>query len=430
MKSRISVNLFFLVGLALFACQSGQVQTTTVEPSPPIQEILPSEQPTNQPIIVQPSPIVQTSIPVSTKVSRRGTYIQSGFALQIPRSRHTGTLLPNGNVLFIGGSLEPDDFVADEELFNPLTGSSTWIAPLHTPRHGHTTTLLQDGRILVVGGYSLPQQWLGDAEVYDPISDTWTVIPPLYPHGTEHTATLMKDGRILVVGGCIGSGICTNRVEIFDPKTDSWKEATPLKSDRASHTAQLLINGRVLIAGGTGAIGGVPLDGTALTYNPKDNSWTTTSDMNNPRLFAKSVQLSDGKILVTGGILASDPSNQTITNTSEIYDPAKNRWIPAASLSQARYAFVLVALPNGKVLAIGGTRNWECCWMEDSFISDIESYDPVTDQWSITGKMPQPRAYATGILLSNGMVWIAGGQSNQSGLTFSPDTWLIDASNP
>jgi len=422
MRNRNFLGILLIAGTFLFACRFSQLTPIPIEST----SIPPNTQ-------TPPHEITATTvnlIPVTPTSLLNLTFeVRQWFALQIPRTRHTATLLPNGKILLVGGSLEPDDFVADEELFNPVTGLSSWTTPLHTPRHGHTATLLLDGRVLVVGGYSLPQQWLNDAEIYDPFTDTWTVIPPLHPHGVGHTATLMKDGRVLVVGGCIGSGVCTQYVEIFDPQTNSWMDAQPLKSDRASQTAQLLPDGRVLIAGGNGATGGSPVDGDGLLYDPQTNTWETTGPMIATRLFAESVLLPDGQVLVVSGLLLQDPSNQSLTNSVELYDPVSNIWKPVADLTEARYAFILISLPNGQVLAIGGARDWEGWWNDNSFVHEIELYDPATNQWKIIGELPQPSAYATGILLSNGRVWVAGGQRGQSGATFPPETWLIIAPN-
>jgi N-acetylneuraminic acid mutarotase len=240
----------------------------------------------------------------------------------------------------------------------------------------------------------------------------------------------MKDGRVLVVGGCIGSGICTGKVEIFNPKTDSWAEAKSLESDRASQTAQLLTDGRVLISGGTGAAGGSPVDGEGAVYDPQTNKWTATGPMAAPRHSAQSVRLPNGRVLVAGGFLLEDPSDQKMTTRVEIYDPVSNTWPSATDLAEARFAFIMISLPSGQVLAIGGARAWDSRWDENSFVREIEIYDPRADQWNTIGSLPQPRAHATGVLLPNGNVWVAGGQSGQSGTTFPPETWLIIPSNP
>ena len=282
--------------------------------------------------------------------------------------------------------------------------------------------------MLIVGGYSLPQQWLSDAEVYDPVADTWMVVSPPHKHGVEHTATVMNDGRVLVVGGCIGDSLNTDRVDIFNPQTNAWTEALPLPSDRCSHTARQLNDGRVLVAGGSGSVDNDLLGGDALLYNPQTNTWTATGPMVTMRRAAQAVRLSDGRVLVTGGLDTENPSAPAFSQRStEVYDPISNTWTSTADLSQARQLHSLVLLGDGRVLAVGGMRESETTWNANSYVSEIEIYDPLTDYWRIVGNLPEPRVNATATLLSDGRVWVAGGRYLE---TYWSDTWLIGAQTP
>ncbi len=38
------------------------------------------------------------------------------------------------------------------DLFDPATGTSRVVGPMHEPRYGQSATLLKDGRVLIVGG--------------------------------------------------------------------------------------------------------------------------------------------------------------------------------------------------------------------------------------------------------------------------------------
>jgi N-acetylneuraminic acid mutarotase len=242
-----------------------------------------------------------------------------------------------------------------------------------------------------------------------------------------HTATLLADGRVLLVGGCIGSSLCTDQVDIYDPQTNLWSTAQALPSDRASHSAQLLQDGRVLIVGGGRSIDNVPLGGEALVYNPQTNTWTSTGPMVTMRLAAQAVQLADGRVLITGGLDTENPSNPTITANAEIYDPLTNAWSPAASLAQRRYLHDLVALSNGHVLAIGGVHDPEHVWTTNSFVREIELYDPETDMWRTIADLTQPRASAASVLLSDGRVWVTGGRYLN---VYRNDTWLVEETTP
>ena len=361
-------------------------------------------------------------LPVVSKATPFEWFVTPGVALRTSRSWHTATRLTDGRILLVGGSGAPDQYLADVELYDPAIGQTSPVAPLHTPRHDHSATLLPDGRVLVVGGYSLPQQWLRDAEVYDPATDTWTVVPPRYSHGCSHSATLMKDGRVLVVGGAVACCLGTERVEIFNPQTNAWTEARPLESTLGGHTAQLLDDGRVLVAGGSGPNDAPSAGGAALLYEPQTDTWTTTGPMVKPRCYGQSARLPDGRVLVAGGLALEDKPFPKISTSAEIYDPISNTWTVAADLAQARYSYDddLVLLPGGQVLAVGGARDWY--WTGNSFVREIERYDPAANEWRTVGELPRPRAEASATLLPDGRVWLAGGRTDT---TYFSDTWLI-----
>jgi len=435
MRMKYLLRFLWLVGLLLSACETNRSKLPIVEVTRIIREkhVVTVEVPyiirETQIVTAEVTRIVRETVVVPPPLPPKLTVnINQGMPLQIPRAHHTITRLSDGRILVVGGSKSPDEHLADVEIFDPVYNSIAPVPPLHTPRDGHSATLLQDGRVLVVGGYSLPRQWLDDAEVYDPIRDTWTVVPPLHSHGVQHTATLMKDGRVLVVGGCIGSGVCTERVEIFNPQTNSWTEAMPLASDRASHTAQLLNDGRVLVAGG-GAAGGIPAGGDAIVYDPHTNSWMPTGPMIKPRIFGQAARFPDGRVLLVGGVNLEDSLGggpyRKMSTSAEIYSPTTNAWIAAADLPQARYENFLVQLLDGRVMVSGGARDWDCCWTNNSFVHEIEIYDPSIDQWLTAGNLLKPAASSAAVLLSDGRVWVTGGQIGKSSTTFLPDTWLI-----
>jgi len=72
-----------------------------------------------------------------------------------------------------------------------------------------------------------------------------------------------------------------------------------MNSARAAHTASILTNGKVLVTGGV--LYGLVLSSAEL-YDPSTGTWTTTGSLNYARYAHTASVLTNGKVLVTGGI--------------------------------------------------------------------------------------------------------------------------------
>jgi N-acetylneuraminic acid mutarotase len=145
-----------------------------------------------------------------------------------------------------------------------------------------------------------------------------------------------------------------------------------------------------------------------------------------PRNFGQSVRLADGRVLVAGGMTLDNEPVRSMMTSVEIFNPATNSWTAAADLSQARYAHVLVLLPNGLILVMGGARDYDCCWTENSFVREIEVYHPAVNRWHTAGEFLRPAIFAVGTVLPDDRVWITGGQGTSTGSASWQDTWLIN----
>ncbi|HEY8598583.1 MAG TPA: kelch repeat-containing protein [Thermomicrobiales bacterium] len=143
-----------------------------------------------------------------------GAWADTG-SLSTGRAGHTANLLPDGRILIVGGQTAATrggglQFVATRattvpaasaEVFDPQAGTWRPIASLASPRSGHSATLLPSGQLLVVGGYAPNGTTpLGTAERYDPTTNIWSLMNTPTARA-EHTATLLADGSLLIVGG-------------------------------------------------------------------------------------------------------------------------------------------------------------------------------------------------------------------------------------
>ena len=128
-----------------------------------------------------------------------------------------------------------------------------------------------------------------------------------------------------------------------------------------------------------------------------DPSWTTTADMATGRMDHIALKLTDGRVLVAGGIALG-----ATTATAEIYDPATATWASTAPLATARHAAAGVVLGDGRVLVVGGVTG------NDSLAS-AEIFDPIAGTWTATGSLIESRIDHTATLLADGSVLVVGG---------------------
>ena len=171
------------------------------------------------------------------------------------RDLDTATLLLSGKALVVGGSATGDSApaLASAELYDPATGTWTPTGSLNVARTYHTATLLPDGRVLVAGGEDGITAF-SSAELYDPATGTWTATGPLESARSVHTATLLSDGTVLAAAGYhygpsdpIGS---LSSAELYTPSARTWTATGSLNAAGSFQTATLLTNGQVLISAG------------------------------------------------------------------------------------------------------------------------------------------------------------------------------------
>jgi hypothetical protein len=328
-------------------------------------------------------------------------------------------LLHTGKVLVVAGSEnDPNKHLQNSSkaaVWNPSTGSIT-VQNMLWDVFCNGGTFLADGRSVVVGGTVEYDPFYGDPRitVFDPLTNKFNQLQSM-AHGRWYaTAITLSDGRIMAFSGRDETGATNQTVEIYKvpsgwspPYNAGW--TPPLYP-----WLHVLPNGNVFYSGSSP---------TSNIFNPSNNTWTlnvarTYYGLN--RTYGNSVLLPllaatnyAARVMILGG------GGSTATATTEIIDLSKAppTWKPSGNMpSGARIDGNSVLLPNGKVLAVGGSAITEDVY---SATLGADLFDPARGSWSSAGREAYARLYhSVALLLPDGTVAVAG--SNPKRGTYEP----------
>jgi hypothetical protein len=255
----------------------------------------------------------------------------------------------------VGGDGEPAHATSATTIFNPATNSWSAAAPLNTPRWYPTVTELADGRLVTISGEVTQTSWADTPEIYDPVRNTWTNLSKINTsgvHSQEYPLSyLVPNNKILTIAPETGISY------LLDPIAQTWEAVGG--PTLLNGTAAQYLPGKILYSGG-----GTPLGSTApatanaqvIDLNSATPTWHTTGAMTSPRYTHTLTVLPDGKVLAVGGSTIMEDEDPTkAVLSSEEWDPATGAWTQLASMQVPRmYHGTAVLVPDGRVLVAGG----------------------------------------------------------------------------
>jgi hypothetical protein len=336
---------------------------------------------------------------------------------------------PDGEVLFVGGSGPAAQHYNSRVEEWQLAGTTFGVGLLAQ------STALQDGRVLFTGGLGADGQPTTAAAIYDPVAQTTTTLTMNSPRA-GHGASLMGNGKILVTGGFLTFSLTDplafltgvqGSTEIFDPATLTFTAGPTLLEPRALHTSTTLSNGQVLIAGGLSIIPiiNIPnVSATAYRFNPATNSFGFPSFMNTGRFLHSAIGLSNGKVLIAGGVtldLSTFLTTGDITTIvigsltdCQVYTQTilGGSFATVAGMSEGRAGAGLAALPNGGALIAGGvtlTLDIPNSTFALTPIASADRFSSNPNAITPTGPMAGARFLPVTANLADGTVMVVGG---------------------
>jgi len=342
--------------------------------------------------------------PLVVRYANCQTFSATG-SLAEPLAYQTATLLQDGTVLIAGGSTNsgPTDTA---EIYSPTAGTfSPAVGEMNAERFAATATLLGNGQVLIAGGGDSDGNPLSSAELYNPATGAFSTTGSMTTARNFATATLLNNGTVLIAGGVFQVG--TASAEIYNPTTGTFTATSgSMTTKRAGHTATLLSDGSVLIAGGIQNYSGETVVISAERYVPSTGLFTAVGNMTIARCGHSATLLSDGTVLVAGGIGQSGAA----LSSAEVYSPSTSSFSAVGALHTARALHAATSLYDGTVLIAGGSvGSLPGPTPGPPYTDSAEIYSPTSKTFAVTGDMITARGGQTAALLGNGTVLEAGG---------------------
>jgi len=300
-------------------------------------------------------------------------------------------LLPNGDVLSWGR-------VGDPHVWHQETGAFT-AAPSSTEVFCSGHAFLPDGRLIVTGGHISEAHGLPDANIFDPAPQTWTPVAPMSRGRWYPTNTTLADGQVLTLAG---RDEMSTPVEIPEVWTGAgWRALSGAGRELPYYPRAFVApNGLVFYAG--------ELQQSAYLDPSGAGHWTSAAPSQYGRRdYGSAAMYSPGRVMIVGG---SDPPDGAPTSTAEVIDlsSALPVWRYTESMTYPRRQFNTTLLPDGSVLATGGTS--AAGFTEPAgAVRAAEVWDPATESWRVLASGRVTRVYhSTTLLLPDGRVLHAG----------------------
>ncbi len=326
--------------------------------------------------------------------------------------------------------------LASTDVWDPSSGTWTSGPPMATARYLFAGTPLPSGDLLVAGGCTATgcAAVTALAERFSVSMNMWLGAGSLGSPRANAMAASIAGGDVVLAGGCDPAS-CTSDVELWTEASNAWVSVAPLPAPWGFGTATSLADGRMLVVGGCADSACTSVLAEAAVYDPVKNAWTLAGTLSAPRAGHSATLLDDGTVLVAGG--CADVACSSVLSSAEVWvgnAQGGGSFQAAPPMMGGRHHHTATLLASGEVLMAGGADS------SGSSTPSSEVYLPRAKEWIATSAMLMSRAYHVGVALADGNVLVAGGCNPQTCIPFAeifspaslpPDTDAgVDASAP
>jgi len=260
-------------------------------------------------------------------------------------------------------------------------------------------------KLAMVDGFDDQLAIVNEVDLLDPVTGAWTTLPSA-PVAWTHLDAASAGGSLYLLGGLATTQyVASGDAYVLDLGAAQWRQLTSMPAGLERGAA-----GVVAAPPHIYLIGGAVQDAavaTVLDYNISTDSWTQLPDLPSPRSHPAAGRLSDGTLIVAGGLRTLD-ATQPIDEVLELKVGA-TAWTPRAAMPTARGGCAYGMLGTRLVCA-GGEAG-------QAALHVTEAYTYATDSWETLEPMPLARAGTQGAAIGT-RLFVPGGAHK---LAFIPD---------
>jgi hypothetical protein len=211
--------------------------------------------------------------------------------------------------------------------------------------------------------------------------------------------TFLADGRLLVIGGHLFDQKGARNATIFNPANNKWEATDDMNAGRWYPTAITLADGSVLASFGSNET----KDFNTQLQIWKGGKWVDNAAFGDARYYPRMHVVPDGRVFMTGPL-----------NLTQFLDTSKKQWTPLGNRTPNQGANLLmeyapsVLFDEGKILYIGGGQP------PSNAVRMIDLKQP-KPAWQDSKSMAFPRIQHNGTILPDGTILVTGGTKGGGG---------------
>jgi N-acetylneuraminic acid mutarotase len=337
------------------------------------------------------------------------------------------------------------DLYGDSKVFNIVPTSNDWYqhntgtSSKPESRAGHTMAY-DNRKILLFGGsdsVNLTSNQFSETWIYNTDTFSWKEYNTTGIEGEDFPearvfANMARAGNSKII---LFGGFLLNDTWEYDMEANTWEKLNPSinggdLSDRLLPAMSYIEENKILLFGGQELPGGAYLDETWL-FDATNRSWTKLNPSNPPsgRALPSMAYLSDGRIIIFGGVNSTDPIDPLLEETWE-FNLDNMAWyqkstggVVGVDKPVSRKSAAMADIGNGKIILFGGfvhNTSTTATIYDDTWLYTALGWEKITPATSPTGVYAISGSYG-----GDNRLFIFGGCSAYlSGCTaFGNETW-------